>query len=47
VDTCATAYQGLGDLNRAIADWEAAVKLAPDNTEFKENLKKARKARGR
>ncbi|GAB6391389.1 MAG: tetratricopeptide repeat protein [Treponematales bacterium] len=47
LDTRATAYQGLGDLNRAIADWEAAVKLAPDNTTFRENLEKAKKARGR
>jgi tetratricopeptide (TPR) repeat protein len=46
VDTRATAYQGLGDLNRAIADWEAAVKLASDNTEFRENLEKPRKRGG-
>jgi stalled ribosome alternative rescue factor ArfA len=37
----------LGDLNRAIADWEAAVKLAPDTAIFRERLEKAKKAQGR
>jgi len=41
LDTRAIAYQGLGDLNRAIADWEEAVRLAPDDEELRENLAKA------
>jgi len=46
LDTRDTAYLGLGDLNRAIADWEKAVRLAPDNAEFREKLAKAQAAKG-
>jgi tetratricopeptide (TPR) repeat protein len=41
LDTRVTAYQGLGDLNRAIADWEEAMRLDPDDADYKKNLIKA------
>jgi len=49
LDTRASAYQGLGNLDEAIADWEASLRLNPDEASkvlYEERLKKARQARG-
>jgi tetratricopeptide (TPR) repeat protein len=43
----AAAYYGLGNLDSAIADWEAAVEMAPDNAALRQNLENTKKARGR
>jgi tetratricopeptide (TPR) repeat protein len=40
------AYFDKGDLNRAITDYEAALKIDPNYTVAKNNLEKARQARG-
>jgi Flp pilus assembly protein TadD len=41
----AAAYYGLGNLDSAIADWETAVEMAPDNTTLRQNLENAKNAR--
>jgi Tfp pilus assembly protein PilF len=43
----AAAYYGLGNLDLAVADWEAAVAMVPDNAALMKNLENAKKARGR
>jgi tetratricopeptide (TPR) repeat protein len=43
----AAAYYGLGNLDSAITDWDAAVKMDPDNAALRRNLGNARRARGR
>jgi tetratricopeptide (TPR) repeat protein len=41
------AYYDTKDYNRAIADYEAALRIDPNDTTYKQNLEKARRARGR
>lgn len=43
----AAAYYGLGNLDLAVADWEAAAAMLPDNAALMKNLENAKKARGR
>jgi tetratricopeptide (TPR) repeat protein len=38
------AWHGKGDRARALADWEQATALAPDNVRYQETLKKVRAA---
>ena len=33
-------YQGLGQKEKALREYQAAVRLAPDRADFRENLKK-------
>jgi cytochrome c-type biogenesis protein CcmH/NrfG len=47
LDTRANAYYGLNDFDSAIADWEAVLKLDPDNAGIRENLERARAAKVR
>jgi len=44
-DLRATAYQGLGDIDQAIADWEKALEIEPDNADIRANLAKAKQAK--
>jgi len=46
-NTRGNAYYLKKDYDRAVADFETALRLDPNNAEYKENLEKARKARGR
>ena len=46
---CATQNTGCGNdtpLDRAIADWEAALRINPNNAEARENIEIARQQRG-
>jgi tetratricopeptide (TPR) repeat protein len=40
------AYGNKGGYDRAIADWEAVLKIDPNNAQAKQNIEKARQARG-
>jgi tetratricopeptide (TPR) repeat protein len=41
-----SAYYNKGDYNRTIADYTEAVRLDPDDADYKNNLAAARRARG-
>jgi len=46
-DTRGNAYYGKKDYARAIADFEAALRINPNLADTKQSLENARKARGR
>ena len=46
-DTRGDVYFSMGDYDRAIADYESAIRIKPDHTIAIENLKKAQDAKSR
>jgi tetratricopeptide (TPR) repeat protein len=44
---CGMAYYNKGDINRAVADWEAVLRIDPNMTEARQNIEAVRQQRGR